>query len=229
MLPRSKDMPVNVIRARLNSLRKNLPTQDVEESVIKEFNGMVRQLEEELPDPEVTHFLVPDSDLRKQFIFGTEHSAVYTDERYCDPRILKRQVEGLWEYLVDSKVIESDTPEPKRGRNVHSRDIHFHAPVSGSVIQQGSYNTATVNYQSDVRQVLEEIRSVQNAAKLTADAKDELRAEVATVEAQLKSPRPKHAIIKESFTSARHILEHAFGAGMAHYFPLLLAFLEHHK
>jgi hypothetical protein len=34
-------MPVNVIRARLNSLRKNLPTQEVEESVVtaekKEF------------------------------------------------------------------------------------------------------------------------------------------------------------------------------------------------
>jgi hypothetical protein len=221
-------MPVNVIKARLNSLRKNLPTQDVEESVIKEFNGMVRQLEEELPDPEVSHFLVADSDLRKQFIFGTEHSAVYTDEKYCDPQILKRQVEGLWEYLSDSGIVKANEPESKHKRP--SQDIHFHAPVSGSVIQQGNYNTATVNYQSEVRQVLEEIKSVQNAAKLTADAKDELRAEVATVEAQVKSPRPKHAIIRESLVSARHILEHAFGAGMAHaYFPLLLAFLEHHK
>jgi hypothetical protein len=50
-----------------------------------------------------------------------------------------------------------------------------------------------------------------------------------TVEAQIKSPKPKHAITRESLTSARHILEHALGAGMAHaYFPLLIEFLKHH-
>jgi len=221
-------MPVNVIKARLNSLRKNLPTQDVEESVVKDFNRMVRELEEELPDPEVSHFLVPDSDMKQQFIFGTDRGAVYTDEKYCDPRIFKRQVEGVWEYLVDSGVIKSESVQ-RPPKTTHSQDIHFHAPVTGSVIQQGNYNTATVNYQNDVRQAVEEVRSVLNAAKLTPEAKAELRAEVETVDAQMKSPRPKHAIIRESLVSARHILEHAFGAGMARFFPQLLQFLEHHK
>jgi hypothetical protein len=222
-------MPVNVIKARLNSLRKNLPSWTTE-AVAREFNSMVQQLEDELQDPEITSFLIADRDIKPKIVsVAPGRGANYSKDKYCDNQLFKRQVEGLWEYLVDSKVIESDTPEPKRGRNVHPRDIHFHAPVSGSVIQQGNYNTATVNYQSDVRQVLEEIKSVQNAAKLTADAKDELKAEVETVEAQVKSPRPKHTIIRESLLSARHILEHAFGAGMAHaYFPLLVAFLERH-
>lgn len=97
------------------------------------------------------------------------------------------------------------------------------------MIQQGSHNTATVNYQNDVEKVLEEIRPLLNAAKLTSEAKEELRAEFVTVEAQMKSPKPKHAIIRESLQSARHILEHAFGAGMAHaYFPLLVEFFKHH-
>ena len=97
------------------------------------------------------------------------------------------------------------------------------------MIQQGNHNTATVNYQNDVEKVLEEIRPLLNAAKLGPDAKAELRDEYATVEAQMKSPKPKHAIIRESLTSARHILEHAFGAGMAHaYFPLLIEFFKHH-
>jgi hypothetical protein len=223
-------MPVNVIRARLNSLRKNLPTQDVEESVIREFNGLVRQLEEELPDPEVSHFFVPDSALKKQFIFGTERGAVYTDERFCDPQILKRQLEGLWEYLVCSGIIEGEATQQKHSNPRSSQTIHVYGNVTGSTIQQGDYNKAEATYQNDVRGVVEEIRSVLNAAKLSADAKQELRAEVETVEAQLKSPRPKHSIIRETLVSARHILEHAFGAGMAHaYFPLLLAFLEHHK
>jgi hypothetical protein len=38
------------------------------------------------------------------------------------------------------------------------------------VIQQGNYNTATVNYQNDVRQAVEEVRSVLNAAKLTPES-----------------------------------------------------------
>jgi hypothetical protein len=222
-------MPVNVIRARLNSLRKNLPTQDVEESVVKDFNGMARELEEELPDPEVSHFLVSDSDMKKQFVFGTERGAVYTDDKYCDPRIFKRQVEGLWEYLVDLGVIESEGVKRPPKTSHSPGDIHIHGPVTGSVIQQGSHNTATANYQNDVERVLEEIRPLLNAAKIAPDAKAELRAEYATVEAQMKSPKPKHGIIRESLTSARHILEHAFGAGMAHaYFPLLVEFFKHH-
>lgn len=221
-------MPLNVIRARLNSLRKNLPTQDVDESLVRGFNEMVLELEEELPDPEVSHFIVPDSAMKKQFIFGTDRGAVYTDEKYCDPQIFRRQVEGLWEYLVDSNLIEGDKPEPKR-KNPPSQTINIHGNVSGSTFQQGNQNTATVNYQSDVREVIAEIKSVMNAAKLTADAKAELTAEVETTEAQIKSPRPKHTIIRESLLSARRILEHAFGAGMAHaYFPLLVQFLEHH-
>jgi len=189
---------------------------------------MVSELEEELPDPEVSHFLVPDSAMKKQFVFGTDRGAVYTDEKYCDPRIFRQQVEGLWEYLVDSNLIDADKPVPKR-KSPSSQTIHIHGDVTGSTIQQGEHNAATVNYQSNVRQVIEEIRSVMNAAKLTADAKDELKAEVETVEAQVKSPRPKHTIIRESLLTARRILEHAFGAGMAHaYFPLLVAFLERH-
>lgn len=176
-------MPVNVIRARLNSLRRNLPPREVEQSVVDGFNAMVDELEEELPDPEISHFKVKAADVKPlliQVIPG--QGAKYTKDKYCDPRIFKTQVEGLWEYLVDSGVVKADEPEPKH-KTQHSQDVHFHAPVSGSVIQQGSYNTATVNYQNDVRQVIEEVRSVLNAAKLAPDAKDELRAEVETVEA----------------------------------------------
>jgi len=222
-------MPLNVIKARLNALRKNLPTRDVEESVVRDFNSMVAELEDELQDPEVSHFRVKDTDVKKQLLQVIPgRGATYTDGKYCDPRIFKQQVDGFWEYLVDSGLIDGDSPQSKR-KNLPSQTIHIHGDVTGSTIQQGDHNTATVNYQSDVRRVIDEIKSVMNAAKLTADAKDELKAEVETVEAQVKSPRPKHAIIRESFVSARRILEHAFGAGMAHaYFPLLVKFLEHH-
>lgn len=220
-------MPVNVIKARLNSLRKNLPTRDVEKSVVNDFNSMVQELAQELQDPEMSHFRISDRDLKPllvQVIPG--QGAKYTTDKYCDKGLFKRQVEGLWEYLEDSGVIKSERPETKP---TGDHAIHIHGNVTGSTIQQGSQNTAIVNYQNDVRQVVEEIRSVLNAAKLTSEAREELRADVETVEAQAKSPKPKHTIIKESLQSARHILEHAFGAGMAHvYFPLLVEFLKHH-
>jgi hypothetical protein len=110
-----------------------------------------------------------------------------------------------------------------------SHIINIHGPVTGSIIQQGDHTTATLNYVTEVEKVLEELRPTLNAAKLTAEAKQELRAEFETVEAQTKSPRPKHTIIKQSLESARHILEHAFGAALAHsYYPLLIEFLSRH-
>jgi hypothetical protein len=140
----------------------------------------------------------------------------------------RRQVEGLWAYLEDGGVVHPERPESKP-KAPHSQTINIHGPVTGSTIQQGDHNIATLNYQHDVERILEEIRSLLNAAKLSGDAKLELRAEFQTVEAQIKSPKPKHGIIRESLQSARHILEHAFGAGLAHvYFPLLVEFFKHH-
>jgi hypothetical protein len=57
-------MPVNVIKARLNSLRKNLPTRDVEKSVVNDFNSMVQELAQELQDPEMSRFRISDRDVK---------------------------------------------------------------------------------------------------------------------------------------------------------------------
>ena len=221
-------MPVNVIKARLSSLRKNLPSWTTE-AVAREFNSMVQQLEDELQDPEIASFQIADRDIKPRIVsVAPGRGANYSKDKYCDNQLFKRQVDGLWEYLIDSKVIEGDAPQSKPKRPAQA--INIYGNVTGSTIQQGDNNTATVTYRQDAQAVIDEIRSVLNAQKLTRDAKAELTAEVETAEVQLKSPRPKHTIIKECFVSARHILEHGFGAGMAHaYFPLLLAFLEHHK
>jgi len=87
---------------------------------------MVDQLEEELPDPEISHFKVAASNVKPlliQVIPG--QGAKYTKDKYCDPRIFKQQVEGLWEYLVDSNLIEGDKPEPKR-KNPPSQTVNMH-------------------------------------------------------------------------------------------------------
>ena len=95
-------MPVNIIKARLNSLRRNLPTREVEQSVVNDFNAIVDELKEQLPDPEISQFRVSSANVKPviiQVIPG--QGAKYTTDKYCDRRVFKRQVEGLWEYLVD--------------------------------------------------------------------------------------------------------------------------------
>jgi hypothetical protein len=81
-------MPVNVIKARLNSLRKNLPTGDVEQSVVNDFNAIVDELEEELPDPKISHFKVSAADVKPLFIQRIPgEGAKHTSDKYCDNRV----------------------------------------------------------------------------------------------------------------------------------------------
>jgi hypothetical protein len=219
-------MSVSALRARLSALRKNIPSWPTE-SLAREYNSMVDEFESELQDKEFAHFKIPESDIKPRIVSVVPgRGANYSTAKYCEDGVLKRQVDGLWAYLEAVQVVERE--EPKSSGAGRSHVINFNAPVSGSTFQQGDHNTV-VNYQNDLRAVLDEIRSVINAAKLSPDVKQELTSDVETVEVQMKSPKPKFNIIRESLGSARHILEHAVGAGMAHaYFPLLLAFLERH-
>ena len=105
-------MPLNVFKAKLNSLRKNLPTGDVEESVVDSFNAMVDEIDEELEDPEVGHFKVKPTDVKQVWRRRPNKGMVLSEDRYCEPRIFKTQVEGLWEYLIASGVIAPDSVEP---------------------------------------------------------------------------------------------------------------------
>ena len=65
---------------------------------------------------------------------------------------------------------------------------------------------------------------IEEAMQATDDEDDdvrELRAEVATLRAQVESPKPKRAVLKTSLTSLRHVLEGAAG-------ELLATHLSHH-
>jgi hypothetical protein len=60
-----------------------------------------------------------------------------------------------------------------------------------------------------------EIRASLPRLSLGKAASDELTSELGTLEAQSKSPKPKHGIIKESLRSVRTILEGAAGNAVA--------------
>jgi hypothetical protein len=223
-------MSINALRARLSALRKNIP-QSPNESVVESYNSIVRGFEKELENSEIADFLIPDTEVKPSVVSFVPGGRVnYSKTKYCDKGVFTRQVEGVWAYLEHEGAIDPVEPKPKKiGSGDRSQVINFHGDIIGSTIQQGDNNTAILNFQADVQKVLEEIRPTLNAAKLSPEAKQELRADFETVEAQIQSPNPKHGIIRESFVSARHVLEHAFGAGMVHFYPALLTFLEHHK
>jgi hypothetical protein len=112
----------------------------------------------------------------------------------------------------------------------HSSNIVVHGDVTDSTFQQGSHNVAITNYnKADIQQIVEEVKGQIAKLNLPQQDADDVVADIATVEAQLTSSRPKHHIITASLKSVQHILEHATGAALAHEaFPHLLAFLHLH-
>ena len=105
----------------------------------------------------------------------------------------------------------------KRDRAIHDEKPAPHQNVgnmTGSVIQQGTaHSHATVHFQSaQVRPILNKIRASIDQLPLNDATKGELISEIETVESQLKSPRPRSAIVSECLRSARTILEGAAGS-----------------
>lgn len=82
----------------------------------------------------------------------------------------------------------------------------------GSQIQQGTYQSTQVATfsQGDLHTIAEFIQTLKGRLpelQVEHAKKEEIEAEIASVEVQLNSPRPKPAIIKECLASLRTILE----------------------
>jgi hypothetical protein len=78
---------------------------------------------------------------------------------------------------------------------------------------QASVQTLTV-HELDLEAVgrfIGQLEGVLQGAKLSAEQLAELQADVASIKAQLASPKPKHPFIRECLGSIRRILENAAG------------------
>jgi hypothetical protein len=67
---------------------------------------------------------------------------------------------------------------------------------------------------ADLQALLEELRRAARTLPVTRDVQEEFLAEANTIEAQLRSPRPKQPIIDESLRTIRAILESATGSAV---------------
>lgn len=151
----------------------------------------------------------------------------------------KRELQQVYEYLRDAGLLELVAFGPlmritKRGMDEVEKAIRepdkqtsqslpplniihnvIHGGVHGSTVQQGtteSIQTVEMSKEVDwdgLRAILADIRIAADHAQ--GDQRDEILVEVATLEAQTRSPRPKGAIVKACLASLRSLVANTAG------------------
>ena len=122
-----------------------------------------------------------------------------------------------WALDLEAKGVlgEGMTFTPQEKQTVQEQHYHF-GDVSGSQIQIGSNGSHQTQTQTGgdtaaLSALIEVLREVIQQGRLEAEAREELQAELATLQAQAASPKPKRAIIKATAGSIKAVLENAAG------------------
>ena len=92
----------------------------------------------------------------------------------------------------------------KAGGDIAGRDIYK---------SQGNM-TINQNQIGELKDIIAELRKIQGQPELPSEKKEELEAEIQTIESQAKSPKPKTQIIKDALSSAKGIIEQAAGVAV---------------
>lgn len=137
-----------------------------------------------------------------------------------------------WALDLEAKGVlgEGMTFTPQEKQTVQEQHYHF-GDVSGSQIQIGSNGSNQTQTQTGgdtaaLSALIEVLREVIQQERLEAEAREELRAELMTLQAQAASPKPKWAIIKATVGSIKAVLENAAGGVLsAKALPYLTALL----
>jgi hypothetical protein len=113
------------------------------------------------------------------------------------------------------RAISKSEPQPLTQYNT----AIFQGNVGQAQVQQATQHSTQSIKSVDVDKLARLVESFKNdIAKINVsqEIQNELLSEIGTLEAQAKSPRPKHIIVKESLSTIRRILEGAGGAIAAH-------------
>lgn len=137
-----------------------------------------------------------------------------------------------WALDLEAKGVlgEGMTFTPQEKQTVQEQHYHF-GDVSGSQIQIGSNGSNQTQTQTGgdtaaLSALIDVLREVIQQGHLEAEAREELQAELATLQAQAASPKPKWAIIKATAGSIKAVLENAAGGVLsAKALPYLTALL----
>lgn len=112
----------------------------------------------------------------------------------------------------------SFSPKEKESASKGPQNItNFYGNVVSPQIQQGEVHGIQISVNlsdklEEIRNFIEKFKEALPALKLTENQTEEAEAELQTIGAQVKSPKPKPSIIREGLKSLRTILEGAGGA-----------------
>ncbi|CAN7676859.1 hypothetical protein LJR029_003292 [Caballeronia sp. LjRoot29] len=124
---------------------------------------------------------------------------------------------------------EPPTPAPVAYYAQNQTVIHS---MQQSQVQQATTDSTQTFVQAPpdlvaVSALMARLREQLDALNMPAEARGEVEADIATIEAQAKSPRPRFAIIRETMYSMRSVIEQAagsvVGAGLLVEFTRLLS------
>ena len=150
--------------------------------------------------------------------------------------------EGLIQYTVQGGLIaitHEGVVEVENALSMPDQPTHYFPAVNiitiqhmeDSQIQQGTIEsiqkgTFKIENQERLIEFINLLKSKLPALEISDDDKSEIDTDIATIDVQMKSKRPKTGIIKESLLSIKRILEGASGAIVASellkYIPILL-------
>lgn len=118
----------------------------------------------------------------------------------------------------------SFTPEERQAAQQTTQGgvtTNFYGTVNANQLQQG-LNPIQVSVSANLdltrmRELVSELTQALPSFTLSRENNEQIRSDIATVEAQLSSPRPKSRVIAECLHSARTILENASGTVVAEF------------
>lgn len=124
-----------------------------------------------------------------------------------------------WALDLEAKGVlgEGMTFSQEEKQIVQQQHYHF-GDVSGSQIQigsNGSNQAQTGGDMATLSSLIELLRDAIQQGQVADEVRDELQAELATLQAQAASPKPKWAVIKATAGSIKTVLENAAGSVLA--------------
>lgn len=136
-----------------------------------------------------------------------------------------------WSLVLEQKGILGENMTFNEKERTAAQNVtinnNFFGSVTNAPIQQGNGNIMNIeqfkNELDTAKFLVEEIKKIMDDIPQDEN-KETLQADIASVECQLKSPKPKMRTIKEFLSSARNILEGTFGSLIASHHVIADAF-----
>jgi hypothetical protein len=134
---------------------------------------------------------------------------------------------------IEEALVNPDEPTAHFPPVVWAENYLHIETFSGGQVQQRTVNSIQVSSPvntAELQVLVVQVRRLKDELALDNEAAAELESDLATVEAQAASSRPKHAILQESLKSIRAILESAGGTGVAasaSHLPGVITSIEH--